>query len=238
MFPWSPGTEQSNKPVSESARQALSKQLPDSNPSDEKSEGLARTFVSTARLRAWVCVRQPAHFPAQPGDGLSPARVRCSWEGTWVSLLSGARPRETPVQQQKDFSSPPLLDGVPVKRGQRSGLYSREAQPATPGGMGGWSEQEKTPRAASGKHPVRGPVYPSPLSQSAASPSSHCLSLQPCLTTPPSAVAPPGPAEQVSTCRHRENTSCQGAAQPLSEPPNSEMSRDTGARAPFSFLAL
>ena len=126
----------------------------------------------------------------------------------------------------------------PVKLGQRKGLYSGEAQPATPGK--GWvgGVSRKTPPAAPGKHPVWGPAYPSPLSQSAGSPSSHGSSLQPGTPPPSSAVAPPGfvpPAERASSCRHQESRSCQGAAQPLPEPPSSETSRDTGARAPLFF---
>lgn len=68
----------------------------------------------------------PPRCPAQPGDGHSPARARCFWEGACVSLLSGARPElpEAPVHWKDDFGSPPLPDAAqdPVKLGQRKGL--------------------------------------------------------------------------------------------------------------------
>lgn len=130
----------------------------------------------------------------------------------------------------------------PVKLGQRKSLYySGEAQPATPGKGRVAGVSRKTPPAAPGKPPVWGPAYPRPLSQSIGSPFSRGSSLQPGAPPPSSAAAPPGlvpPAGRASCCRRRESRSCQGAARPLTEPPSSEVSRDTRTQAPFSFPAL
>lgn len=70
----------------------------------------------------------PPRCPAQPGDGLSPATARCSWQDTCVSLLSGARPElpEAPVHQEGDFGSPPLPDVAQVNLARGRGFTAEK----------------------------------------------------------------------------------------------------------------
>lgn len=81
-------------PESERARQALSEQLPDSKPSHEKSEGLARVFMSTGKVWVWVWAQQPFLHLHTLQLSLQQAQI-CQGQillrGHTMSPLSGAR---------------------------------------------------------------------------------------------------------------------------------------------------